>query len=171
MKRRALVIGTGVAGLSCAQLLACQGWEVEVCKSRSRPEPTLVLNDITCGLLCDIWQAGNELLDGSHILNERKVVWGLGGTVSTVVQRSVVIRGDRLVERLLKNKRPFSFESRRPRGRAFHNLLRSVFLLSEGTVLAVRHFETQQTARGSVCLSSGSDARSSGAHPGGAEGW
>lgn len=102
MKRRALVIGTGVAGLSCAQLLACQGWEVEVCKSRSRPAPTLVLNDITCGLLCDIWQAGNELLDGSHILNERKVVWGLGGTVSTVVQRSVVIRGDRLVERLLR---------------------------------------------------------------------
>lgn len=106
MKRRALVIGTGVAGLSCAQLLAHQGWEVEICKSDSpRPAPTLVLNDITGSLLCDIWQAGNELLDGSHILNERKVAWGLEETVSTVVQRSIVIRGDLLVERLLRRLR------------------------------------------------------------------
>jgi flavin-dependent dehydrogenase len=102
MMRTALVLGPGVAGLSCAKILARQGWNVEVWGAVSHPLPTLVLNDVTCSLLRDIWQAGDDLLEGSHVLTERKLRWGANATVSVVAQPSVVIRGNLLVTHLLE---------------------------------------------------------------------
>ena len=102
MMKRALVVGRGVAGLCCAKLLARHGWQVVVSGSSPRSAPALVLNDITYDLLLDIWQAGDDLLKGSYSLNERKTRWGQEGTVSTVVQPGVAIRGDQLIRNLLE---------------------------------------------------------------------
>ena len=99
--KRALVVGRGVAGLCCAKLLARHGWEVVVWGVSPRSTPALVLNNATCDLLLDIWEAGDDLLKGSYSLSQRKTCWGREGTVSTVMQPSVAIRGDTLVGNLL----------------------------------------------------------------------
>jgi flavin-dependent dehydrogenase len=100
---RALVFGWGLAGLSCAKILARQGWDVEVRGAVSKATPILVLNDVTCDVLHDLWQAENELLPGAHVINERKVCWGADGSASVVVQSGVVIKGDVLITHLLES--------------------------------------------------------------------
>lgn len=97
-----MVFGPGVAGLCCAKILARQGWEVDVWGNLSRASPILILNSVTYGLLGDIWQVGNDLWDGAHRLEERRIIWGAHGTLTRVREPSVVIRGDRLAERLLE---------------------------------------------------------------------
>jgi 2-polyprenyl-6-methoxyphenol hydroxylase-like FAD-dependent oxidoreductase len=98
--QRALVIGGGVAGLSCAHLLAKRGWEVEIWGTVSRSSPTLLLNDITCYLLQDIWQLEETFWENFHVLYERRVCWGMEANVLSIPQLSVVISGNCLVERL-----------------------------------------------------------------------
>lgn len=98
-----MVFGPGVAGLCCAKILARQGWEVDVWGNLSRASPILILNSVTYGLLGDIWQVGNDLWDGAHRLYERRIIWGAHGTLTRVREPSVVIRGDRLAERLLEH--------------------------------------------------------------------
>ncbi|WP_414583032.1 NAD(P)/FAD-dependent oxidoreductase [Scytonema sp. PCC 10023] len=98
----ALVIGGGVAGLSCAQALAKRGWEVEIWRTGSRSSPTLLLNDITCYLLQDIWQLEETFWENFHVLDERRVCWGMEATVLSIPQPSVVMSGNCLVEHLEK---------------------------------------------------------------------
>ena len=102
MKKRALVVGGGISALCCAKLLARHGWKVVVWVASPRPTPALVLNSVTCDLLLDVWQAGDDLLKGSYPLNERKTRWGQEGTVSTVAQPSLAIRGDLLIAHFLE---------------------------------------------------------------------
>ncbi|MEB3283144.1 MAG: hypothetical protein VKK42_29910 [Lyngbya sp.] len=108
---KALVIGRGVAGLTCARLLAQQGWEIEICKissssSGSPISPTVVLNDITCYLLQDIWQLEDKFWQNFYVLNQRRVRWGMEASVLNIPQLSMVINGNCLVklleERLLQ---------------------------------------------------------------------
>lgn len=103
---KALIVGGGVAGLSCAHLLAKRGWEVEIWRTVSRSSPTLLLNDITCYLLQDIWQLEETFWEKFHVLNERRVCWGMEATVLGIPQSSVAIAGNCLVkcleERLLQ---------------------------------------------------------------------
>jgi flavin-dependent dehydrogenase len=96
----ALIIGGGVAGLSCAHLLARRGWQVEIWRGLSPISPTLVLNDVTCYLLQDIWQLEETFWENFHFLHERRVCWGIDATVRSIPQSSVVIGGNYLVERL-----------------------------------------------------------------------
>ena len=103
---KALIIGSGVAGLTCAYLLARQGWEIEIYKSSSRISPTLVLNDITCDLLQDIWQLEDKFWQNFYVLNQRRIRWGTEASVLNIGQLSMVINGNCLVklleERLLQ---------------------------------------------------------------------
>lgn len=111
MTRRALVVGIGIAGLSCAELLVRQGWEVELRGPPARPAPALLLNNVTCALLLDIWQAGVDLFEGSVALFERRIRWGHSGAAASVAEPGVVITGDLLSGRLLERL------TRRHRGR------------------------------------------------------
>ncbi|HKX28085.1 MAG TPA: hypothetical protein VJ302_10355 [Blastocatellia bacterium] len=56
--------------------------------------PILVLNDVTCGLLREIWRAEHELWPSSQMVNERQVRRRTAGTVDTVRQPGLVVRGD-----------------------------------------------------------------------------
>ncbi len=103
---KALVIGGGVAGLTCAYLLAKQGWEIEIYKSSLRTSPTLVLNDITSYLLQDIWELEDKFWQNFYVLNQRRIRWGMETNVLNIPQLSIVINGNCLVklleERLLQ---------------------------------------------------------------------
>jgi flavin-dependent dehydrogenase len=102
MMQRALIIGSGVAGLSCAHLLAQHGWEVEIWGRTSHNSPTVLLNDATCYLLQDIWQLEESFWKNFYVLNERMVCWGMGADVLNIPQPSVVMNGNCLVEHLEK---------------------------------------------------------------------
>jgi 2-polyprenyl-6-methoxyphenol hydroxylase-like FAD-dependent oxidoreductase len=95
-----LVIENGIAGLSCAQLLANRGWEIEIWGKHQLFAPTLILNQIACNLLQDIWQLERNFWDGLHLLHERKVCWGKEGEMLSMAEPSVVINGKSLSDRL-----------------------------------------------------------------------
>jgi flavin-dependent dehydrogenase len=97
---KVLVIGNGIAGLSCAQLLANRGWEIEIWGKHQLFAPTLILNQITCNLLQDIWQLEGNFWDGLHFLHERRVCWGKDGEMLSMAEPSVVINGKSLSDRL-----------------------------------------------------------------------
>jgi len=98
--RRALVVGAGVAGLTCAHLLAEHGWNVHVWDLGVNRTPPLVLNDGTVWLLRDLWRGGDELVEGAVRLRVRTVQWGRGPE-TTVRQPGVVVDGGLLRQRLL----------------------------------------------------------------------
>jgi flavin-dependent dehydrogenase len=95
-----LVVGQGVAGLTCAKLLAQLGWQVEIWGQPTQAAPHLVLNELTQNLLQTVWQVGDEIWRDAHPLTERKVIWGAKNTISSVAQPSVVIRSAILAEHL-----------------------------------------------------------------------
>jgi flavin-dependent dehydrogenase len=97
---KVLVIGNGIAGLSCAQLLANRGWEIEIWGKHQLFAPTLILNQITCNLLQDIWHLERNFWDSLHLLHERRVCWGKDGEVLSMAEPSVVINGKSLSDRL-----------------------------------------------------------------------
>lgn len=102
MMQRALIIGGGVAGLSCAHLLAQSGWEVEIWGTAARTSFTVLLNDATCYLLQDIWQLEQSFWQNFYVLDERRVCWGMSADVLHIPQPSVVMNGNCLVEYLEK---------------------------------------------------------------------
>ncbi|MEC4814460.1 MAG: NAD(P)-binding protein [Scytonema sp. PMC 1069.18] len=101
--QRALIIGGGVAGLSCAHLLAQHGWEVKIWGKTSHNSPTVLLNDTTCYLLQDIWQLEESFWKNFYVLNQRQVCWGIGADVLNIPQPSVVMNGNYLVKHLEKH--------------------------------------------------------------------
>jgi flavin-dependent dehydrogenase len=98
--QKILVIGNGIAGLSCARLLANRGWEIEIWGKQQLFSPTLILNQITCNLLQDIWQLDRSFWDSLHLLHERRVGWGKDGEVLNMAEPSAVINGSLLSDRL-----------------------------------------------------------------------
>jgi flavin-dependent dehydrogenase len=101
--QKVLVIGNGIAGLSCARLLANRGWEIEVWGENQLTAPTLILNQIACNLLQDIWQLDPSFWNSWHRLYERRVCWGGDGEFSSMDEPSVVINGKSLSDRLGEN--------------------------------------------------------------------
>ena len=77
MRGRVVVDGAGVAGLTCARLLADRGWNVIVLDRGRGAAPSIVLNQLTLTLLGTLWGHHN-LLDGAHPLTERRIRWGSG---------------------------------------------------------------------------------------------
>ena len=102
-ERKALIEGSGPSALSCARLLAREGWTVVVREPLARPVPAIVLTHVTSHLLVDLWQTDRSLLTGGHLLHERVVTWR--GNRKITQHSGVAIRGDvlqaRLRERLL----------------------------------------------------------------------
>lgn len=100
MRCRVLVVGTGIAGLTCAHLLAGRRWEVELWDLGADRSPPLLLHHVTAQLLHDLWQ-DDALLDGAVRLRVRTVRWG-NGLATTLRHPAVVIDGRILRERLLR---------------------------------------------------------------------
>ncbi|WP_341531907.1 hypothetical protein WKK05_38545 (plasmid) [Nostoc sp. UHCC 0302] len=93
--QKILVIGNGIAGLSCARLLVNRGWEIEIWGNQCF-SPTLILNQITCNLLQDIWQLESSFWNSLHLLQERKVCWGNDENFLSMAEPSMVINGNSL---------------------------------------------------------------------------
>ncbi|MGH9280869.1 MAG: hypothetical protein ACRD12_22620, partial [Acidimicrobiales bacterium] len=87
------VDGAGVGTLTAARLL---GAGVEA--AERRVPPALVLNEVTIGLLRDLW--GPEALAGARPITVRRVRWGPGADDVAVPITSAVIDGQVLIERL-----------------------------------------------------------------------
>ncbi|NJR76852.1 MAG: hypothetical protein HC773_31570 [Scytonema sp. CRU_2_7] len=98
--QKVLIIGNGIAGLSCARLLANRGWEIEIWGKHQLFAPTLILNQITCNLLQDIWQLDRSFWNSLHLLQERRVCWGNDGGVLSMAEPSAVINGNLFSDRL-----------------------------------------------------------------------
>lgn len=100
--KRSLVIGSGIAGLTCARLLACRGWEVHLLSNTSQASPTLLLNNVTCNLLQDIWRLEDSFWDSFHLLYKRQVCWGESRALMSVPQPNAAIKGNKLSEFFLE---------------------------------------------------------------------
>ncbi|ONH56187.1 hypothetical protein CcI49_27360 [Frankia sp. CcI49] len=113
----AVVTGAGLAGLTCAYLLAGQGRRVLVTGWRpgdperasgtsqapgetSPPARWLVLNELTIDLLREVWDGGSGLFDGAWPVRCRYVRWGGSGTDQPLEQRSLAVDGAQLAQRL-----------------------------------------------------------------------
>jgi 2-polyprenyl-6-methoxyphenol hydroxylase-like FAD-dependent oxidoreductase len=99
---KARIVGTGVAGLTCAHLLCSQGWDIELTVMPSGPAPPLVLNELTAALLVDLWGDPGELFATAHRLTARQVRWGAHAEERTVPGAALAVTGERLVATLLE---------------------------------------------------------------------
>lgn len=99
-----LILGKGIAGLCCAKLLAQQGWDVQLWGAESKTRQILVLNEITCWLLRDIFQDHvGTYLRTSHQLNQRNIIWDHKVSKTTVAQPSIVINNAEFTRQLLES--------------------------------------------------------------------
>jgi flavin-dependent dehydrogenase len=73
--KRALVLGSGVAGLTCAQLLAARGWRVDCAANPATAGPVVIISRLNADLLLELWQADERLFTGAHRLRGRVVQW------------------------------------------------------------------------------------------------
>lgn len=71
----ALVLGCGVAGLTCALLLHARGWRVDCSLRPAVPGPVVTLNQLTANLLLELWEADEGLFEGAHQLLHRITRW------------------------------------------------------------------------------------------------
>jgi 2-polyprenyl-6-methoxyphenol hydroxylase-like FAD-dependent oxidoreductase len=75
-QRHALVSGCGIAGLTCARLLAAHGWRVDCALGPpSTPGPVVVISRPTADLLLQLWHADEGLFLGAHRLRGRTIHW------------------------------------------------------------------------------------------------
>jgi 2-polyprenyl-6-methoxyphenol hydroxylase-like FAD-dependent oxidoreductase len=72
---RALVLGDGISGLTCARLLGARGWRVECVAGRGTPGPVVLLTREIAELMLELWQADHSLFAGAHLLQGRSVHW------------------------------------------------------------------------------------------------
>lgn len=97
---RATVVGSSVAGLTSARILAQHGWQVEVVGWAGKG-PYLVLSDLTLGLLADIWGRPGELFAGGHRLTGRSVRWAGGSRAWQVRAPALGLDANDLSSRLV----------------------------------------------------------------------
>jgi flavin-dependent dehydrogenase len=100
LMQKILIIGGGIAGLTCAHLLAGRGWEIEIWDKLSKSSPTLIINDVTRYVLQDIWQLETDFWYDFHLLTSRQVAWEKDTEVLTIVEDSLVVKGNSLIEKL-----------------------------------------------------------------------
>lgn len=93
--QKILIIGNGIAGLSCARLLANRGWKIEIW-GKQLLSPTLIINQITCNLLQNVWQLDRSFWNSLHLLQERRICWGIDDSVLSMAEPSAVINGNSL---------------------------------------------------------------------------
>jgi flavin-dependent dehydrogenase len=98
--RRALVLGSGVAGLTCAHLLAARGWRVDCAASPATPGPVVLISRLNADLLLELWQADEMLFMGAHRLRGRVVQWEDVAAPTQTVTPAFVVPVDILLARL-----------------------------------------------------------------------
>jgi flavin-dependent dehydrogenase len=93
MSPQVTVYGGGLAGLTCALLLARGGYRVTIVgAAQDGGPPYLVLNEPTVAILTHVWADPEAtLLTGSHRLTGRRIQWGPGAETHTVPAPAVVI--------------------------------------------------------------------------------
>jgi hypothetical protein len=98
MINRVAVHGAGLAGTTCALLLARAGFSVTL-TGPSLPEE-LVLNEAALAVFTQVW-ADPRLLDGGHRLTGRWVRWGSDADPVEVAAPAVVLAGTKMLEQRL----------------------------------------------------------------------
>ena len=108
MSKKVLIVGTGITGLTCAQILSRQGWQIDILGKISSSKPPLVFNDLTCKLLQNIWEELGLILAKGHVLEERGVSWGYRSSLKINLEPAIAINGDLLVSHLQEKLRQTS---------------------------------------------------------------
>ena len=98
--RRALILGGGVAGLTCARLLSARGWSVDCVGGAKKPGPIVIVNDLSASLLVELWDADETLFAGAHCLEGRLTRWESSAALAYLTAPAFVIPIDVLVSRL-----------------------------------------------------------------------
>lgn len=102
MERRALVVGDGVAGLTCAYLLARLGWQIELQGEAAESRRAWVLDPVTHHLLRQLWDAtsdGSDLLAAAVKVAGRRVRWG-GAPPAWIDLPAWIVRAGAVTSRL-----------------------------------------------------------------------
>jgi flavin-dependent dehydrogenase len=99
---RALVLGSGVAGLTVARLLCHRGWRVDCSPDPQGRGPIVVISRPTMDLLLDLWQADETLFAGAHCLQSRVIHWERALPAAHLAAAAIVIPVDSLRERLVE---------------------------------------------------------------------
>ena len=73
--KRALVLGSRVAGLTCARLLGARGWRVDCVAHGGSPGPVVILDHSIAKLMLELWCEDETLFAGAHRLHGRVVRW------------------------------------------------------------------------------------------------
>jgi flavin-dependent dehydrogenase len=93
-RKRALVLGSGVTGLTSAHLLTTRGWRVDCAMSPPAPGPVVIISRVNVDLLCELWHADEALFAGAHRLRGRVVQWeGTADPVHTTTPALVMSVG------------------------------------------------------------------------------
>ena len=98
--KRALVLGSGVAGLTCAQLLAARGWRVDCAANPAPPGPVVIISRLNADLLLELWQVDERLFTGAHRLRGRVVQWEDVAAPTQTATPAFVVPVDILLARL-----------------------------------------------------------------------
>jgi flavin-dependent dehydrogenase len=97
------VLGSGVAGLTAAHLLASRGWLVDCAVGPSASGPVVIISRLNADLLRELWHADESVLAGAHPLRARVVQWEAAAdpmhTTATALVVSVDVLQERLVDR------------------------------------------------------------------------
>jgi hypothetical protein len=96
-----LIIGSGIAGLTCSKILSDYGWTVSICSKGSSSIPILVVNENICNLLEEIWGVNLDLLSDICFLSHRHIVWNTDRPL-LVPHSSRVIQGNVLTKDLFR---------------------------------------------------------------------
>jgi hypothetical protein len=98
-ERSAVVLGSGVAALTCARLLAVQGWRVHLESDGSSRPIHLMLGEPTVALLARLWN-DPSLFAGARPIGARAVSWGAKPEFETLPAPGIAIAAADLARRL-----------------------------------------------------------------------
>ncbi len=109
--RHALVSGSGIAGLTCARLLAAHGWRVDCTPGPPAPSgPVVVISHPTADLLLQLWDADDGLFAGAHRLRGRAIHWEETTSAAHAVAPALAMPVDILRARLFERAQAAGLE-------------------------------------------------------------
>lgn len=103
MSKNVLILGAGLAALTCAKLLSLYGYNIEIYGKNFSNSSIININNLTYDILLQIWNIKESLLSKAYFTDKRYVLWDSQEDVSVLNQPSVTISGDVLIE-ICKNE-------------------------------------------------------------------
>jgi flavin-dependent dehydrogenase len=94
-----LIIGSGIAALTCAKILKDHGHAITIYDPVSFTLPILTLNHLTANLICSLWDNKN-CFGSARIIHNRKVITTNQSFETNLELLSVAIEGNLLRKRL-----------------------------------------------------------------------